>query len=385
MSRLEELIKELCPDGVEYKSLWEVTAWDKKFNTVERRKQPKIYKYTYYLAADLKNLEVKDGNVKILTTSVTNLWTDESLVKDTVVNREIVCIPWGGNPVVQYYKGKFITGDNRIATSIDCSILNNKYLYYYMQNRINDIASFYRGSGIKHPDMSKVLDLRIPIPPMPVQEKIVKILDKFTNYVTELQAELQARKQQYEYYRDKLLNSHIDIANVELGDVCTFVRGPFGGALKKEIFKTKGYAIYEQQHAIYRNLDIRYFIDEKKYNELKRFTAEPGDIIVSCSGTIGKTFIIPNDAPKGIINQALLKLTPNKNVDVYYLQYFFENTLSKILNGVARGGAIKNVPSVAELKKITIPLPSMEIQKRIVKVLDNFDSICSDLNIGLPA
>lgn len=170
-----------------------------------------------------------------------------------------------------------------------------------------------------------------------------------------------------------------------MGEVCTFVRGPFGGALKKEIFKPHGYAVYEQQHAIYRTLDFRYFIDKKKFDELKRFSIKPGDMIVSCSGTIGKTFIIPEDAPEGVINQALLKLTPHDELNVFYLQYFFENTISKELNGVARGGAIKNVPSVSELKAIKIPVPSLDVQERLVQVLDNFDAICSDLNIGLPA
>lgn len=106
---------------------------------------------------------------------------------------------------------------------------------------------------------------------------------------------------------------------------------------------------------------------------------------MSCSGTIGKTFVIPEDAPEGVINQALLKLTPHNELNVFYLQYFFENTISKILNGVARGGAIKNVPSVDELKRIKIPLPPLDVQEHLVQVLDNFDAICSDLTSGLPA
>ena len=95
--------------------------------------------------------------------------------------------------------------------------------------------------------------------------------------------------------------------------------------------------------------------------------------------------MIPKNAPEGVINQALLKLTPNEELNVFYLQYFFENTISKVLNGVARGGAIKNVPSVNELKLIELPLPSLTVQKKLVNVLDNFEAICTDLNIGLPA
>ena len=172
---------------------------------------------------------------------------------------------------------------------------------------------------------------------------------------------------------------------VELGSVCTFIRGPFGGSLKKICFKENGYAVYEQQHAIHGKLDFRYFIDETKYNELKRFEVNEGDMIVSCSGTIGKVFVIPTKAPKGVINQALLKLRPSEDIEVKYLKYLFENSITKKFNESKRGGAIENVPSIKELKKIEIPLPSIEEQKKIVNILDKFSTIINDLNEGLPA
>jgi hypothetical protein len=85
----------------------------------------------------------------------------------------------------------------------------------------------------------------------------------------------------------------------KLGDVCGFVRGPFGGSLKKNIFKADGYAVYEQQHAIYDQFeDIRYFIDENKFNEMRRFELKSGDLIMSCSGTMGKIAIVPENIKK---------------------------------------------------------------------------------------
>ncbi len=149
MSRLSEMIKKLCPNGVEYRPLWSVTIWDKKFNAVDRAKQPKVIKYNYFLANDLKPLIVKGGSVKLLTTNTTNLYTTEELAGDLISEGEVVTIPWGGNPNIQYYKGKFLTADNRIATSKDTSVLDNKYLFYFMQSRREEIGSFYRGSGIK--------------------------------------------------------------------------------------------------------------------------------------------------------------------------------------------------------------------------------------------
>lgn len=163
----------------------------------------------------------------------------------------------------------------------------------------------------------------------------------------------------------------------KLGDVCDFVRGPFGGALKKECFVEDGYAVYEQQHAIYNQFsDIRYFIDQSKFNELKRFILSPGDLIMSCSGTMGKIAIVPDGVKTGIINQALLKLTPTEKIDINYLKYWLESeSFQFTLNENTHGAAIKNVASVSVLKAIEIPLPPLAEQKRIAAILDKADAI----------
>ena len=137
MSKIEDLIKQYCPNGCEWKPLYEVTVWDKRFNSVERYKQPAVIDYKkYFLGEEQKRLVSENGSVKILTTYVSNLYADEDAVADYLTDGEVVCIPWGGNAIVQYYKGKFITGDNRIATSSDVNVLSNKYLYYLMQENL---------------------------------------------------------------------------------------------------------------------------------------------------------------------------------------------------------------------------------------------------------
>lgn len=158
----------------------------------------------------------------------------------------------------------------------------------------------------------------------------------------------------------------------KLGDICGFVRGPFGGSLKKNIFKPVGYAVYEQQHAIYDQFDdIRYFIDEKKFNEMKRFELNSGDLIMSCSGTMGKIAIVPENIKKGIINQALLKLTPSKKISTVFLKLWMQSeSFQESLKEYSGGAAIQNVASVAILKQIEIPLPPLPEQQRIVSILD---------------
>lgn len=159
---------------------------------------------------------------------------------------------------------------------------------------------------------------------------------------------------------------------IELGKIAELVRGPFGGSLKKNIFVNDGIAVYEQQHAIYNQFDqIRYFIDESKFNEMKRFEVKPNDLIMSCSGTMGKVAIVPKGVKKGIINQALLKITPSSKLDSRFLEYYMKSTIFfEFLNADVKGAAIKNVASVKELKKIPVMVISLEEQKAIVAKLD---------------
>ena len=182
MTQLETLIQTLCPNGVKFVPLWSVTAWDKHFKGIDKSKQQKIVSYPYLLAADLFALDTGEGDVFLLSTGAKTGWTTEEKAGEYLREGEVVAIPWGGTPNVKYHKGKFVTADNRIATSLDTNVLSNKFLYYWMNNNIDLIASFYRGAGIQHPSMYDILSLQIPLPPLAVQSEIVRILDKFTLY-----------------------------------------------------------------------------------------------------------------------------------------------------------------------------------------------------------
>jgi len=159
----------------------------------------------------------------------------------------------------------------------------------------------------------------------------------------------------------------------KLGEVAIFKRGPFGGSLKKEIFVSHGYKVYEQKNAIYNDFSLgKYFITEEKYKNMSEFSVKSGDLIISCSGTIGKVAIVPGNILPGIINQALLKITPIRNcVSGAYLKYLIQsqNLRSKMF-GSARGSSIKNIVSIKEIKNISVCLPSLKLQKLIVNKLD---------------
>ena len=167
-----------------------------------------------------------------------------------------------------------------------------------------------------------------------------------------------------------------------INDLCKFTRGPFGGALKKEIFVSEGYAVYEQSHAIYGDFtSFRYFISEEKFNELKRFSVLPKDIIMSCSGTMGKFSIVPEKSKEGVINQALLKLTVKSDYEVGFIKTTLELPVNqnKLLSQSA-GGAIKNVVEVAQIKEITLFIPSIREQQKIAACLSSLDEVITAEN-----
>jgi len=162
-----------------------------------------------------------------------------------------------------------------------------------------------------------------------------------------------------------------------LDGICKLVRGPFGGSLKKEIFVKDGYAVYEQSHAIYGDFNsFRYYIDDKKYSELKRFSVKNGDLIMSCSGTMGKFALIPQNYKVGVINQALLKLTIKKGFNNKFVKMTLEseNNQNKLLSQSA-GGAIKNVVSVSQIKELELLIPSIEEQQKIASCFSSLDHI----------
>lgn len=265
---------------------------------------------------------------------------------------------------------------------------NLHYLKHLLRSESVRKSISKTASGVTRFNISKARfsNIKIPIPSLSEQNRIVGILDTFTASIDNLKEQIAQRRKQYEFYRDQLLDleGKEGVEMKTLGEVCNFIRGPFGGALKKEIFVSNGYAIYEQQHAIYGVWDFRYFIDENKFNQMKRFKVNAGDILMSCSGTMGKTSIVPFNYKEGIINQALLKLSPKDYISNKYLKLFMDSQLFQdVLKGKTAGGAIQNVASVSVLKDIRIPLPPLSEQQRIVSILDTFEASIQNLEAQL--
>lgn len=255
---------------------------------------------------------------------------------------------------------------------------NPKYLSYALST---PDAIRQKGLGktklkVVHTNAPSLQSIKIPLPPLTEQERIVERLDAAFAQINELKSnaerQLAEARALFQAALTQAMQPKPGWQEIAFKDICSFVRGPFGGSLKKECFKESGYAVYEQQNAIYNKFSFRYFIDEEKYESMKRFSVNPGDLIMSCSGTIGKVAIIPDDAKQGIINQALLKLTPSKKINKYYLKYLMESELFKeLIRSYSDGAAIQNIASVSILKEILLRIPSVSEQQRIVEYNDS--------------
>ncbi len=172
----------------------------------------------------------------------------------------------------------------------------------------------------------------------------------------------------------------------KLDDLAFYKKGPFGSSLTKSMFVLKGdntYKVYEQKNAIQKNEKLgTYYISKEKYQELIAFAIQPFDIIVSCAGTIGETFVLPQEPMEGIINQALMLVRLyNRDIEKFYLLYF-DYILKEEAYKESKGTAIKNIPPFDVLKNFYIPLPPFSEQQRIVAEIERWFALIDTIKQG---
>lgn len=264
-------------------------------------------------------------------------------------------------------------------------VLDYKYLFYFLLFKRQEIIDKAWGGAQPNISLSIIKTFEIPLPPIEIQQKNVNKIEELFEKIDEAQKiREESQKSSSEIFSLALNNLFEATGNKyeqkELGKVTEMVRGPFGGSLKKEIFVQRGVAVYEQGNVINNDLkNFRYFIDDKKFLEMKRFLVKENDILMSCSGTIGKLAIVSDKFSEGIINQALLKISPNKLLITKYLFYVLKNYIHQNMAKHVKGSAIKNVVAVALLKKIIIPIPPIGEQNKIVEYLDSLSEKVKDL------
>ena len=275
---------------------------------------------------------------------------------------------WGANDKSAFQvHGKCWVNNHAHILKVNEDEICSSFIEHYLVGK--DLSSYITGAVVPKLTQASLVSIPIPLPPLPIQQKIVAELDKVCLIIEKKKQQLKeldklAQAIFYDMFGDPVENEKgWEVKNIS--DICSLiVRGPFGSALKKEFFVKPDettYKVYEQKHAINKSVSIgEYYISKEKYNELKRFEVFPRDIIMSCSGTIGELYQIPDDAPKGIMNQALLKFTLN-NMVCSRVFMFLMNDIKN--NMVIHGCGLQNIGSVKEIKQIKFGLPPLSLQQ----------------------
>lgn len=360
MSRLSEMIKELCPDGVEYKKLGEVC------NLVAGGDVPKN-RFSEHIT-DEYNVPVYSNGVE--EKSLYGYTDIPAITEPCVTISARGTIGYAALRITPFFPVI------RLICVIPDESINVRFLFHVLK------MSTFRSpqTGIPQLTIPMVKKHLVPVPPLAIQNEIVKLLDNFTELTAELTAELQLRKKQYSFYRDSLLNFSRDDAEIEwrtlgdIGSVCMCKR-----ILKQQTNTESGVPFYKigtfgQVADSYISKEL--FLEYKgKYSYPRK-----GEILISAAGTIGRT-VVYDGAPAYFQDSNIVWIANDESLVLNrYLYYFY----SLFPWRIADGGTIARLYN-DQIRHTEIPIPPLETQAKIVSILDRFDALCHDLTQGLPA
>ncbi len=383
MSKLEDLIAKLCPNGVEYKKIGDIASISTGSKLRDIQESHSLYEY------------INAGT------------TNSGYSLDWNCDGDVVTTPsrgQGGIGYVGYQKNKFWLGPLCYKIVGNADFVLNKYLYYCLSNNSYEILSLKKDGGVPAINKSDLEELILPIPPLEVQAEIVRILDTFTELTTKLTenltAELTARSKQYEYYRDTLLTfddnnplhsliSRYCPTGVEykkIGDIATDVFR--GSGIKKDQVTSTGIPCVRYGE-IYTKYNLWFdscfshtsesLITNKKY-------FEHGDILFAITGEsvedIAKSCAYVGNE-KCLAGGDIVVVKHNQNPK--YLSYALSTTNARLQKSSGKVKSKVVHASTESIKGITIPVPPLDVQRQIVQILDRFDALCNDLTQGLPA
>lgn len=270
-------------------------------------------------------------------------------------------------------------------------VLLLRFRDFYIMSKQEEILNSAYGGAQPNISSTKIGEMLFPLPPLAEQKRIVEQieslfakLDEAKEKVLEALTSYQNRKTMIIHnafvgnytraWRERNGHSIDDWKHLTLNDVAEYKKGPFGSSITKAMFVPKSsntYKVYEQGNAIRKTIDYgSYYITEEKYRELKGFAIQAGDIIISCAGTIGEVYKLPEGCEAGVINQALMRVRTFDNIDEKFFIYYFGEVLKGDVNEQANGTAIKNIPPFKIMKAMEIKLPTLAEQREIVALLD---------------
>lgn len=368
MSRLEELIAELCPDGVEFLKIKDVYA---------------RLRGTPITAEKMKEIDNPDGDVRIFAggKTVINAF-EEDIPKANITRVPAVLVQSRGVIDAIYYEEPFTFKNEMWAYTAD-EKTSVKYLYYVLKNNIQQFRDAASGMGSLPQISLKVTEeFVIPVPPLSVQEEIVRILDNFTK--------LTARKKQYEYYREIILQFDDTVIRKPIGDICT-IKGRVGWQrLTKAEYRESGdyYLVTGTDFRDDNSIDFEhcFYVDQDRYDQDENIQLKGNDVLLTKDGTIGKVAIIKKLKKPATLNSHLVvfrnytgELLPRYLMHILKSSVFMKYAMAKCSKGTILG-LPQNV-----IARFPISVPTLKEQERIVSVLDRFDTLCNDISVGLPA
>jgi len=359
MSRLTELIEELCPDGVEFRPLSDL---------VRIRN-----------GCDYKTLS--PGNVPVYGSGGVMTHVSEALGEGPTV-----LIPRKGSlDNIFFVEGEFWTVDTIFYTEI-ASDLDPKFFYYKMKTM--HLSQMNEAAGVPSMNQRKLGRIQIPVPPLEVQREIVRILDQFTTLEAELEAELEARRAQYEHYRNHLLSyeslaARGPVEMVNLGDVALrVVTGVTPQASNARYYEGGSNPWIRTQDVNFNRISVASeFVTDAAIDELPLKWVKANCVIVAISGaSAGRSALLGIDA---VTNQHCcnLEIDP-KRADYRYVYYSIAARYNE-LRSLGRGA--RGDLNVSIIKSFEIPLPSVDQQSAVADLLDHFDALVNDISSGLPA
>ena len=389
MSKLQELINKLCPNGVEFKPLGDISnlsrgkVYGKDYISEHRGEYP-VFSSQTVNDGELGKIDTYDYDGFYLT------WTTDGAYAGTIF----------------YRQGKFSITNVCGLISLKVNFINLKFLYYWLS--IEAPKHVYYGMGNPKLMSNQMTSIMIPVPPIEVQEEIVRILDSFSDYAAELQAELQARKQQYEYYRNLLLTfnpsaygcgtddeqkdgvttwegHNYKIQWKKMGEIGTFIRG---NGLQKKDFTESGIGCihYGQIYTHYGTFatKTKSFVSESFAQKLRK--AKTGDIVIATTSEnvedVGKAVAWLGNEDIAISGDAYI-YTHEQNPK--FIAYLFQTERFLAFKKMNVSGTKVTRISGDSLAKYPIPIPPLELQEKIVAILDRFETLVNDLTNGLPA
>lgn len=393
MSKLKELLAELCPNGVEYVKLGDIATDIYRGAGIKRSQLTKVG------TPCVRYGEIYTTYGVYFNECVS--FTDEKMLQSKkYFEHGDILFAITGESVEDIAKSTAYVGYEKCLAGGDIVVMkhnqNPKYLAYSLLTT-SACAQKSKGkvkSKVVHSSVPSIKEIVVPLPPLPVQEEIVRILDSFTSLTaelqTKLQAELQARQKQYEYYRDQLLTFDVhgggtsEVQWKTLGEVSDIISGfPFDSSQ----FTESGIRLMRGMNVKRGKLDFsesnnRYW---SSYDGLEKYLLDTNDIVIAMDGSlVGKSFgvVTKPQLPLLLVQRvARIRVT---GANSRYVYHCVVNSFSSYVDSKKTEGAVPHI-SLKDISKFKIPTPPITIQNRIAEVLDNFDAICSDLNIGLPA